>query len=197
MSFLTGTSAELIYMSTSPATAKNTFTTEVRINDNAGMGSQACIPPYFWQPTASGSKGRVLYIKAFGLLNITGTPTFTWSLRLGAADTVATDNQVLGSAAITVNVDARQWTYEGWVTMETPGAPGKNSTVRGVGHVIGNFGASSLPIYAPLYGGAASPGTIATVDISITNYINFNAACSASSGSNGITLQSLMVWGLN
>jgi len=197
MSFLTGTSCELIYQSTAPGTAKNTFTTEAQINDTAGMGPQANIPPYFWLPTASGSKGRVLLIRAFGIINVTATPTFTWSVRLGAAGTVATDNQVLASAATTISTNATFWQFEGYVVMETPGAVGKNSTVRGNGMVWGNMGASSAALCIPLLGGAATPGTISTVDISITNYINFNAACGTSSASNGITLQSLSVWGLN
>ena len=197
MSFLTGTSAELIYQSTASGTAKNTFTTEVRINDDAGMGPQACLPPYFWQPTSSQSKGRGILIRAAGLLNITGTPTFTWSIRTGARDTVATDNQVLATAAQTVSTNATNWILEGYVMMETVGAFGKNSTVRGQGYVMGNFGASSAFVYVPLFGAAASPGTVATIDISITNYINFNAACNTSSASNGITLHSLSVWGLN
>ena len=53
----------------------------------------------------------------------------------------------------------------------------------------------AAPYIYPLWGGGATPGTVATVDHSIANYINFNVACSASSASNSITLQQLLVLG--
>lgn len=194
MSFITGTNCELIYQNTNPGTAKNAFTTEALINDVAGMGPQACLPPYFFQP--SGSVSKALLIKAMGILSTTVSPTFTWTIRLGASGTSAPI--ILGSAALTAGatVTNKQWYLEGLIYLKTPGAAGANSTLVGGGTLWSTAGLAS-PFGGELWGGAAQPGTIATVDISITNYISFNAACGTSNASNAIQLLSLSVFGLN
>lgn len=198
MSGLTGTWAEVIYASTAAGTAKNTFTSEVTINDTAGMGVQAHIPPDFWLPNKPNSIGRGLRIVGRGILSSASatTPTYTFSVRLGTAANV-TAAIVLGSAALTTGtgVTNQMFEFQGDVFLEAIGAAGTNSTVRGVG-LIASGGLAS-PFSYPLYGAAASPGTVATVDTSITNYINFNVACSASNAANTITLHQLVVWGPN
>jgi hypothetical protein len=126
----------------------------------------------------------------------TGTPTYTLTLRLGAAASVSAAI-ILGSAAITTGsgVTNQIWQFEGDVTMKAIGAAGANSTATGVGKLEGSGWAS--PFMFPLYGGAATPGTVATIDTSIVNYFNFNATCSASSPSNTITLQQLLITARN
>jgi hypothetical protein len=195
MSFLTGTSQELIYASTSAGTAKNTFTAEVQINDTAGMGVQAHLPADFWLPNKS-SVGRGLRLVARGIVSTTATPTFTFSIRFGAAGNTTSAN-VLGTAAITTGsgVSNQLWELEGDIILETIGAAGTNSTVRGLGQIAG--GGFASPFNFAVFGGGATPGTVATVDTTIVNFINFNVACSASSVSNQIQILQLMVWGLN
>jgi hypothetical protein len=193
MSNLTGTVTELIYASTAAGTAKGTFTTEVSINDTAGMGPVAVLPPYFFLPSGSLSKG--VRVVARGILSSTATPTYTFSLR-GGAQAATSGAIMLGSAALTTGsgVSNQIWEFEGEFFLKTAGAAGANSTLVGTGLLSSSGTANKID---PLYGGAASPGTVTTFDISITNYINFNVACSASSASNTITLQSLIVQGLN
>lgn len=194
MSFLTATNWETIYVNTAVGTAKNTFTTEVQINDTAGMGVQAHIPPDFWLPRPNSIGGNSLRIVARGILSSTATPTYTFSIRFGAAGNI-TSAIVLGSAALTTGsgVSNQMFELEGDIVLSTIGAAGTNSTVRGTGLLFS--GGLASPFAYPVWGGAASPGTVATVDTSITNYINFNVACSASSASNTITLQYLEVIG--
>jgi hypothetical protein len=194
VSYITGTNTEVIYASTAAGTAKGTFTTEIAINDTAGMGPVANLPPYFWTP--SGALARTLKIVARGILSSTATPTYTFTCRLGTQGSISAAI-VLGSAALTTGsgVSNQFWEFEGDVVLTIAGAAGANSTVRGTGQL--RCGGLASPFMYPLYGGAASPGTVATVDISIANYINFNVACSASSASNTITLQQLFVHGLN
>lgn len=195
MSFLTGTNVELLYSSTAPSAAKASWTTEVTCNDTATMGVQAHLPPDFWLPTP-GQIGRGIRIKAAGILSSTATPTYTFTIRLGAAGSTSTAI-VLGSPAITTGsgVTNQYWELEGDVVLTTLGAAGTNSTVRGTGTF--RSGGVAAPYIYPMWGGAATPGTVATVDTTITNYINFNIACSASSASNTVTIHQLMVWGLN
>lgn len=199
MSFLTGTNVETIYVSTAVGIAKNTFTTEIGINDIATMGPQPSLPPGFWSANPT-SVGKGIAIKARGILSSTATPTYTFSIRLGPIAAI-TGPIVLGSAAlITVSGAANTpWELEGEVILTNLGVANAAATVRGTGRIICPGLAAGTPasIYSALWGGAASPGTVATVDTTASNYVNFNVACSASSASNTITLQQLEVFGLN
>lgn len=194
MSFITGTNTELIYASTTPGTAKASFTSEVQINDTAGMDTQAQLPPNFWLPSQT-SEGKGIRIVARGIVSSTGTPTYTFSIRVGAAGNT-TSAIILGSAALTTGsgVTNQIFQLEGDVVMQNIGATGTNSVTQGIGLIWGSGFATTIN---PVYGGAASPGTVSTVDTSITNYINFNVTCSASSASNSIQLLQLLVFGLN
>lgn len=196
MSFITGTNAELIYANVASGTAKNTFTTEVPINDTAGMGERANIPPYFWAPSPYGV-GKSLHIIARGIVSSTATPTYTFTLRLGTSGST-TAAIALGSGAIAAQsgITNQLWEFEGTIVMRTVGAAGANSTVQGLG-LVSSPGGFTAGANMALFGNAAQPGTVATVDVSIINYINFNVACSASSASNSITLLQLLVFGLN
>lgn len=196
-SFLTGTSAEVIYSNENVGTARNTFVVEGVQNDVAGMGPQAVLPPYFWLPGPI-SKGRALRIVARGIYSSTGSPTFTFTARLGAAASI-TAALIGGTGAI---VHGATQTNLGWeaefdVQMTIPGGTGANSTVRGLGQY--SMGLTSITNGGGfIFGGApGSPGTVATVDISITNYFNINANCGTSSASNIFQLLQLLVMGLN
>lgn len=193
MSFLTGTSCELIYASIAAGTAKNTFTSEAQINDTTGMGVQAVLPPRFFPPSPA-QAGRGVKIVASGILSSTGTPTFTWSVRLGAAGNTTTAQVGATAALTTVSSAASQiWRMELDLVSQSPGADGANTTIRGTGLLWSPGLATTVNA---VFGGAASPGT-ASIDTSISNFINFNAACGTSSASNSIQLLELLVFGLN
>lgn len=196
MSFLTGTNTEVIYASTTAGTAKNTFTTEVQINDTAGMGVQAHLPPDFFLPNPT-AVGKGVRIVARGILSSTATPTYTFTIRLGSAGNTSAAI-VLGSAALTTasGVTNQPWELQGDITLVSQGAAGANSTVRGTGMLICG-GLASPFMYGLGAGASLTTPTVATVDASITNFVNFNVACSASSASNTITLQHLLLFGLN
>lgn len=194
MSNLTGTYTELIYTSTIAGAAKASFTTEFTINDTATMGVQAHLPPDFWLPN-NASVSKAIKIIARGIFSVTGTPTYTFTVRGGAAS--ATSGAIiLGSAALTAGsgVSNQIFEFEGEAALKTIGAAGANSTIIGTGLLSSPGTANKID---PIYGGGTTPGTATTFDTSITNYINFNVACSANSASNSIQLQHLEVWGLN
>lgn len=195
MSFVTGSVGECLYASTAVGATLATFTSEAQLNTTATMGVQAHLPPDFWLPNQT-SIGRGIKIVARGILSSTGTPTFTWTIRSGAAGSTTTAI-IAGSAALTTGsgVTNQFWEIEADIVMVTILGAGTNSTVRGVGRIIS--GGLASPFMYPLWGNGASPGTVATVDTSITNFINVNAACGTSSASNSITLQQLLVYGLN
>lgn len=193
MSYQSGTFTDLIYGSTAAGTAKASFTSEFKINDTTGMGPTAVLLPNFWLP--SGSIGKGIRIVARGILSSTGTPTYTFTVR-GGTEGSTSAVVLLGTAALTTGsgVSNQPWELEGDVMLKTLGAAGANSTITGVGRVLSPGLATS---YAAAWGGSASPGTATTLDTSIANYINFNVTCSASSASNSITIQQLLVFGLN
>jgi hypothetical protein len=141
--------------------------------------------------------GRGIRIVARGILSTTGSPTFTFTIRAGAAANVASAPILLGTAALTAGatVTNQYWELQGDVFLTAGGTTAGTSTVQGIGYVMG--GALASPFIQPAFGGAASPGTTATLNTTITNYINVNAACGTSSASNSITLQQLLVFGLN
>lgn len=195
MSFLTGTNCELIYANTTAGTAKASFTSEVQINDTSGMGVQAHIPPDFFLPN-QGQAGRGLGIIARGVLSSTGTPTYTFTIRSGTAGNTSAAI-LLGSAALTTGSGVSNQPFElrGEVFLVSQGAAGANSSVRGTGMII-------CPGLATTIAGVGANASLTTpvattFDCSITNFINFNVTCSASSASNTITLSSLQLYGLN
>lgn len=196
MSFLTGTNVELLYASTAAGATLASFTTEAQANTTATMGVQASLPPSFWLPNQN-SVGRGIKIVARGILASTGTPTYTFTVRGGAAANVASTPIIAGTGAMATISGATTsvWEFEADCILKAIGAAGGNSTLMSVGRVICDGLAASANCAA--YGAAASPGTVATLDTSITNFINFNIACSASSASNTISLQQLLVFGLN
>lgn len=196
-SFLTGTNVETIYSNDLAGTARNTFSVEGVQNDVLGMGPQPVIPPWFFLPGGQ-TKGRALRVVARGIYSSTATPTFTFTGRIGAIASI-TASIMGGTGAITAGSTQTNllWEAEFDVQLTLPGTvSGANSTLRGLGQYT--MGLTSTTIGGgQIFGGAASPGTVATFDMSITNYININANCSASSGSNIYQLLQLIVMGLN
>lgn len=195
MSFLTGTNVELIYASTTAGTAKASFTSEVQINDTAGMGVQAHIPPDFFPPNPT-AIGRGIRIVARGVLSSTATPTYTFTIRSGTAGNTSAAI-LLGSAALTTGsgVTNQPWELQGDIFLTAQGAAGANSSVRGTGMII-------CPGLATTVAGVGANASLTTpvattFDCSITNYVNLNVTCSASSASNSIQVTSLQLYGLN
>jgi len=202
MSFLTYTNTELIYANTSVGASLNTFTTEAQLNTTATMGTQAHLPPDFFLPNQN-SVGRGIKIHARGTLASTATPTYTVTIRGGAAGNITTAPILAGTGAVATisGATTSQWELEVEIFLKTIAAAGANSTLFAVGRFDSNglSGTANTSVAGGLTtaGTLVAPGTVTTFDTSITNYINFNVACSASSASNIFALQSLMVYGLN
>jgi hypothetical protein len=199
-SFITGTNTELIYASTAVGIAKNTFTSETALNDEATMGPQVYLPAGFWLPTKA-ALGKGIRIVARGIVSSTATPTYTFTVRLAASEAATSGPIILGTAALTTasGISNVPWQLEGDVILEGVGTTSGTSTVRGIGHLdtIGYGVAAPTKSSYIAWGGAASPGTVATVVQKAASFITVNVACSASSSSNTITLQQLLVFGLN
>jgi hypothetical protein len=196
MSFLTGTNVETIYVSNVSGASLNTFTTEALLNTTATMGVQAQLPPSFWFPNQN-SIGRGIKVVARGTLAATATPTYTFTVRGGAAGNITTA-PVLGGTTTMITVSGATtcaWEAEFDLVMKTNTTTGANAVVTSTGR----FFCAGLATTANnmIWGAAASPGTLSVLNTEITNFINVNVACSASSASNIFALHSLSVFGLN
>lgn len=191
MSFLTGTSAELMYSSVATGTQLATFTTE----DNL----QKTLPPviipagFFYNAAAT---GKSLRVKACGRLGTTGAPTFTWSARLLTSATWSAAGIGFSTAALTAGtgVTLAPWYLDVEFIFRTL-ATGAASTVAIMGEVRSPLGLASP--FAGSIPASNTAFTAATYDNSVTNYLFLSAACGTSSGSNLIQLEMLKVYGEN
>lgn len=202
MSWLTGTNVELIYASTSVGASLNTFTTEALLNTVATMGVQPHLPPDFWQPNQN-AVGRGIKIVARGTLASTATPTYTVTIRGGAAANASAAPVLAGTGAVATisGATTSAWELEVDCILKTMAGTGTNSTIFSVGRLDSNglSGTANTSVAGGLTtaGTLVAPGTITTLDTSVANYINVTVACSASNAANVFALQSLMVYGLN
>lgn len=196
MSFVTGSVTELLYASTAAGATLSSFTTEAQLNTTATMGVLPHLLPDFWLPNQN-QVGRGIRVEATGVLSTTGTaPTYNFLLRGGAAANISSAPILASTGTFTpaASLSSVVWKYEVNLVLSAIGAAGNNSTLRGEGVLtVGGITASAWPIW----GGGSSPGTIATVDTSIAQYLNLNVACGTSNASNSVTLNQMLVWGLN
>ena len=193
-SFRSGTQSECYYSNKSAGTAKNTFTAEAQINDTAAMGTQATVPGSFWYDGTQ--RTFTLRWTARGIVSsTTGPPSFTWTTRFVSSTSGVI---IAGTAALTTiaSQSNKLWEMEWDTQMVTMAAAGNNSTVRSAGLLTCPGGLAAPGVYE-VWGNAAQPGTVATVDVTIDNLVFFDSTCSNSSASNGITLLQLVVQGLN
>jgi hypothetical protein len=198
MSFYTGTGVELLYASNHAAATIGfgSSAAEAQVNTAALFGVQPHLPADFWLPNRN-QLGRSIRIVARGTTASVSNPTFTITIRGGAAGNVASAPILLGTVAVGVTTtNVPFWSLCGDVTLASIGAAGANSTVLGRGTAV-NIWNATAPFFAGMYAGASATAPTATIDTSIPNYINFNAACGTLSASNTFTLNQLLIYGLN
>jgi hypothetical protein len=195
MSGLTGTWTECLYKNAAVGAQAAVNTTEAQLNTTATMGPQPVLPAGFFtsRPQAIGQAIRIV---ARGVLSTTtGPPTFGILVRANAAVNSIAGNVWLGTsstAAVTISQTNVYWELEGTVTVSIMGS-GANSTVRGVGRMISP--ALTTPFITTAWGGQASPGTVASVDLTVPYYLSVSYV--SSSASNSCSLNEFEVYGLN
>lgn len=177
-----------LYRLGSAGAAQNTFTTERALHDST-IVPRPVVPANLILPGVE--RDVTFRYRAMGIVGCTGTPTFTWTLRLGSNGNITTAAIVLGTAALTMQsgVSNQTWIAEGEIVATTIADAGANSTVRGTG-VIHCMGIASPFMGIFNASASATAPTVATVDWSIANYFNLNIACSASNVANTIQLLS-------
>ncbi len=192
MSFLTGTSAELLYSSIATGTQLNTFTTE----DNLMKTLPYCIIPAGFFYNTQGATGKSLRVKACGRLGTTGAPTFTWNARLLTSSTWSAAGIGFATAALTAGtgVTLAPWYLDLEIIMRTL-ATGAGSTLAIMGEVRSPLGLASP--FAGTIPASNTAFTAATFDHSLTNYLFLSAACGTNNAANLIQLEMMKVYGEN
>lgn len=193
MSFVTGTGCEVLYDSIAAGTQLATFTTE----DNLMKTLPVCqIPAQFFGPGPKDATGKSIKVKAWGRLGTTGSPTFTWTVRLLTSSTWSAAGIAFSSAALTAGtgVTLAVWELELDIVLRTLSTPGA-STLAVIGKVWG-----PLSLASPFGGTIPTSNTAFTTtsfDTTINNWLFLSAACGTSNASNLIQLESMKVYGEN
>ena len=188
---LTQTYGELYYVSIATGTQLATFTTEASL---MGALPHCIIPAGFFNERP----GRSLQMLAKGQLGSTGTPTFTFSVRLINSTTFSAGGGLgVSSGAITSGsgLTLAPWILQMDIVARSVGAGGgSNTTLAFVGDVRGQTAFASPFIYTMPAANTAFTGAL---DSSATQYLYVSAACGTSNGSNLIQATMVKIYAEN
>jgi hypothetical protein len=195
MSGFTQTTNELYYSVAKASTNLATFTAE----DNLIKTYPACRIPGAYFETL-GKRSSSLKIKALGLGGTTGTPTYTFTLRLivvTSSDPAWSAGGLVLAASGAVpamsTVLLSPWALDLDVVLQSiPAAGSATLTVA----AIGTVGGSLFSAMGGFPANNVSP-VLATIDPSQTYSLFLSCTCSASSSLNLINTQILKVYGEN
>ena len=190
---------DLLYTNVADFTALSSFTSEASLL--AGPNQQ---PVFIGNTVWANSQdvGKVIRIEAEGIVGSTGTPTYTFQLRLddtqGSSDLSGASIGV--SAAITTQsgVSTQWWNLVLDLTCTVAGQGANNVTLKCSGSVRspGGFAAPYEYSLAPTTPPTGT-WTAATINGALSQYLNLSVTCSANSASNAITCKKLQVSVLN
>lgn len=177
--------SSLLWSNLADHTTLSSFTSEASL---LGGTNQLPAFPALWFDSQN-AKGKVFEFEASGVLGSTGTPTYTFTVRLGSA-TDLTGTAIAVSAAITTasGVSNKWWRLWLRAVCRTPGQGAGNTTFSVDGFVVSPGGFAS-PFMYPLEPTTPDTATwtVAPINSGVVNYLNLSVACSASSASNAIT----------
>lgn len=195
MSFVTGTSAELLY-SLNAAITKNTYTTEAAFSGVAGTNTICALPAGYFATENPNPVGRALYLLCKGTIATTSAATL--AVNLGFDPTAGTKANSVGVMSATAPVAAitAGWSLEAWYTCTAFVTSQMTLQVNGRWVMEGSAsgGAAVATGLATSFSGSISG---ATMDPRVTNYIELFGTWSASASGNTTTLQQMFLWGLN
>lgn len=198
MSTFTESNAEVLYAFSGSSTPLATFTAEDNLLKTYPLIKMPDMNQLF---SKTGPQSTALKLRALGKASSTGTPTYTFTVRLINATTFSatTSGQTnLVVAASTACAAVSTVTNGIWQidmdmclrTLHTAGTP--TFTITAGGLIAGSAFSSasnSLP--------AAGTAPTATLDVTQQYYMFLSAACSASSASNTIDCEMIKLYGEN
>ncbi len=193
MSYTNEAPTDCLYSYHAQSTQLNTFTTE----DNLQKTYPAVQIPAYQLDTAASRSSSSLRVKAWGRLGTTGSPTFTWSLRMLTTETWSAGGILLGSTAATTagaTVTLAPWTLEVEIGLKTLSIAGA-STLRTMGEVRGPSALAS-PFSSTIPANNTTM-EVATFDSASVQYLFLSVACGTSNALNLIQLEQLKVYADN
>jgi hypothetical protein len=193
VSFISGTTAELLYSLAVPVT-KNTYTTQACMSALAASAPVAKIPGGFFSENPN-PLGRCLYVKALGTIANTAAATFAPALALDTTAGTALSPVAIYSATAPTAAVTAQWSMEAWITCQAFGeTAGMTLQVNGSWDqsILATGGAPSTAPFRAQFAATLTGLTPAT-----TYWVELFGTWSASSASNTTTLQQMFMLGLN
>jgi hypothetical protein len=195
MSFYSGTQCELLY--SLPATVtNNTFTTQ-RVISAPTAGTHAVVPSAFFQNPPASGPGKGLLIKGAGTMaNAATGATFANVLALDAVQgTLLAGGTIFSLPAIAPTASTTvPWDFEVMVTCQQTGFSQTTLQCNGVFRLA--IAATSTTLVAS--------NLASQIAINLTGlnseaqmFLELFCTCSASNASNTISLQQLLMFGLN
>lgn len=188
MSGYTGTQPELYYSYGGASTNLATFTTE----DNLMKTYPLCDIPIGYLSNV-GKHSSSMKIRATGQVGSTGTPTFTFTLRLLTATSWSAGGLVLGTSnAITAGstVTLAPWQLDVDITLRSLAAAGSATTTVVTTGTVSGLGFPTMGCIPAANG----TYTLATIDASVQYYLFLSAACGTSNAANLINLQQFKLY---
>lgn len=158
--------------------------------------AQPNIPPFTFD---FGNKpGKVISFLARGIISTTSTPTgiLQWRLGTTAGATFLSGASVGVSSTITTasGVSTQWWESRLDLICTTPGIGSGNATLQCNGYVTSPVGFAAPYTYALLPTTPPTGTWTATIDDSVTQFVNLSFTWGTSSASNTITLKSLRAY---
>lgn len=176
-----------LWSNTADHTALSSFTSEASLL--AGTNNVPAFPALFFD--GKDKSGLWFELECGGVLSCTGTPTYTFGARIGPLATVS-DPAVGVSAAITCQsgITNKWWRLYLRAILRTP-AQGSTNSVFSVDGFVMSPGGFAAPYIYPLEPTTPDTATwtVSALSSLVQNYLTVSVACSASSGSNTITLK--------
>lgn len=186
---------EVLYSFGGAATNLATFTAEDNLLKTYPLVE---IPgSFFGMPANVGQRSTTMRVRAGGQVGSTGSPTFTFTLRVGTSGTYASSaTPLLGTSTAmiaTATVTLGTWILDMDITLRTAAVSGATTcTVVSMGSVGGN--GFTLPGSIPVAG--TSPA-VTTWDTAASYYMWLGASCGTSNSLNLINCQYFKVYGDN
>lgn len=166
--------------------------------DTAMLSAATCGQPWLRGGFFSDNSqaGKVVHLLAKGIMQTTGTPTFTWKVSISTSQfTIGTT--VLGvSAGITTASGASAGTYwdlELSIVINTPGIGSGNATITSGGKVTSPAGFASPFTYGLAPTAPPTATWTNTLDGSVSQYLMLSLNPGTSSASNNATVKELIV----
>lgn len=180
-----------IFSNIADHTALSSFTSEASLL--AGTNYIPAFPALFFD--GKDKSGLWFELECSGVLSCTGTPTYTFGVRMGPLGTVS-DPAIGVSAAITCasGITNKWWRLYLRALVRSPQQGSTNTSISVDGFVVspGGFAAPYMYALEPTTPDTAT-WTASAFSSLVQNYVQVSVACSASSASNTITLKNITV----